>query len=65
MGILLKEATAVLHRPDPGRNLMEGMRRADEIVRDGATSFMRTPSIAVTKGTRIPIYLCALILSPQ
>jgi hypothetical protein len=50
MGVLLKEATAELYRPDPGRSHMEGMRRADEIVRDGATSFMQTPGLAVTKG---------------
>lgn len=49
MGTLLAEATEELRRPDPGRSLLSNMRRADEIVRNSATSFMQTPSLAVKK----------------
>lgn len=49
MGSLLSEATDELRRPDPGRSLFGNMRRADEIVRNAATSFMQTPGIAVQK----------------
>lgn len=49
MGILLAEATEELRGSDPGRSLMGNMRRADEIVRNAATSFMRTPALSVTK----------------
>lgn len=49
MGTLLAEATDELRRPDPGRSLFGNMRRADEIVRNAATSFMQTPGIAVQK----------------
>lgn len=49
MGILLAEATEELRGSDPGRSLMGNMRRADEIVRNAATNFMRTPALAVTK----------------
>jgi len=49
MGTLLSEATDELRGPDPGRSLFGNMRRADEIVRNAATSFMQTPGIAVQK----------------
>lgn len=49
MGTLLNEAADELRRPDPGRSLFGNMRRADEIVRNAATSFMQTPGIAVQK----------------
>lgn len=49
MGTLLAEATEELSRPDPGRSLFGNMRRADEIVRNAATSFMHTPGNAVKK----------------
>lgn len=45
---LLKEADNELKQVEPGRSLSDGMKRADEIIRDGATSFMLTPGAAVT-----------------
>lgn len=49
MCALLSEAIEELKRTNPGRSLMGSMRRADEIVRNAATSFMQTPGNAVTK----------------
>ena len=49
IGTLLTEATDELRRPDPGRSHMGNMRRADEIVRNAATSFMHTPGLAITR----------------
>lgn len=49
MGTLLTEATDELRRPDPGRSHMASMRRADEIARNAATSFMQTPGLAITR----------------
>lgn len=49
MGTLLSEATDELRRPDPGRSSFGNMRLAAEIVRNAATSFMRTPGVAVQK----------------
>jgi hypothetical protein len=48
MSALLKEAISELKRPEPGRSLLDGMKRPDELVRDGATNFMLTPGAAVT-----------------
>lgn len=47
MATLLAEATEELHRADPGRSLNFKMRRAEEIVRNAAAGFMRTPGIAI------------------
>lgn len=49
IGTLLTEATDELCRPDPGRSHMGNMRRADEIVRNAAASFMQTFGVAITK----------------
>lgn len=45
---LLKEAVNELNKTEPGKSLFDGVKRADEIVRDGATNFMLTPGAAVT-----------------
>ena len=45
---LLKEAVNELKQTEPGKSLCDGVKRADEIVRDGATNFMLTPGAAVT-----------------
>jgi len=48
MSALLKEAFNELKKSEPGRSLTDGMKRPDEIVRDGATNFMYTPGAAIT-----------------
>lgn len=48
LATVLKEATVALQGPDPGRSLQGNMRRADEIVRLAADSFMHTPGLAIT-----------------
>ena len=45
---LLKEAVNELNKTEPGKSLFDGVKRADEIVRNGATNFMLTPGAAVT-----------------
>jgi len=50
MSALLKEAFIELKKSEPGQSLMLGMKRADEIVRDGATNFMYTPATAIEAG---------------
>ena len=47
MATLLEEATQELGRPDPGRSIRGNMRRAEEIVRNAAARFMRTPGIVI------------------
>jgi hypothetical protein len=48
LATVLDEATSALQGPDPGRNVGDVMRRADEIVRLAAKAFMHTPGLAIS-----------------
>jgi hypothetical protein len=48
LATVLKEATTALQGPDPGRSLGGSMRRADEIVRLAAETFLHTPGLAIS-----------------
>lgn len=54
MNTLLTEATEELRRPEPGRDLMGGMRRADEIVRVSSSKFMHTPGSSASNRYMYP-----------
>jgi hypothetical protein len=47
LGHLLDEAIDELQRPDPGRHVLGKMRTAEEIVRQAAATFMKTPGLAI------------------
>lgn len=49
LATVLNEATTELQGPDPGRSLLGNTRRADEIVRLAAESFMHTPGLVITE----------------
>lgn len=44
---VLSEATAELLRPEPGRTVLGHMKRSDEIVRESASAFMKTPGVLI------------------
>ena len=43
INVLLREAERALERPEPGRFIDDGFRSAEEITRQAASDFMRTP----------------------
>jgi hypothetical protein len=49
LATVLDEATTELQGADPGRSQLGKTRRADEIVRLAAESFMHTPGLAITE----------------
>lgn len=49
LGAVLEEASSALQGPEPGRALLTGMRRADEVVRIAAETFMQTPGRAINE----------------
>ena len=54
MNTLLTEAAEELRRPEPGRGLMGGMSRADEIVRVSSSKFMHTPGSSTSNRYMYP-----------